>query len=206
MAAVRGEFGEPFRKGTTWLLGSSGVESSLINRAAARLGLLKAERDLSLKGWPWKPDTSSWVEPTAHALVALKKASAKYSNSTLRERVSAGESQILDVRSRDGGWNYGSPAALGVDLPSYPETTALALLGLQGHGDLKSPLDVASRMVRETVSPLARAWLTVVLQLHDVETPALPAASPSPDVTITAIEALAAPKGNHSLLKTGGAA
>ena len=43
-----------------------------------------------------------------------------------------GEAQLMDVRSRDGGWNYGSPAALGVDLPSYPETTALALVALQG--------------------------------------------------------------------------
>ena len=49
----------------------------------------------------------------------------------------------MDVRSRDGGWNYGSPAALGVDLPSYPETTALALLGLQDKKRLGSAFDLA---------------------------------------------------------------
>jgi hypothetical protein len=206
LATVRGEFGEPFRKGVTWLLGSTGVESNLLSRAAARLGLLKAERDLSLRGWPWKPNTSSWVEPTAHALVALKKASAKFASPELRERVRVGEAQILDVRCRDGGWNYGSPAALGVELPSYPETTALALLGLQGRGDLGNALEVASRMAQETVSPLARAWLAVSLRLHGASAQPAAEAAPSPDVMITAIEALAAPEGNHQLLKTGGPA
>jgi hypothetical protein len=205
MAAVRGEWGEPLRKGVTWLLGSAGVESNLVNRVAARVGLLKAERDLSLEGWPWKPDTSSWVEPTAHALVALKKASAKFTSKDLRERVRVGEAQILNVRCRDGGWNYGSPAALGVDLPSYPETTALALLGLQGRGDLANALDVASRMARETASPLARAWLTVALRLHGGEAPPTAESAPSPDVMMTAIEALAVPEGNYHLLKTGAA-
>ena len=55
-----------------------------------------------------------------------------------------GEAQLMDVRSRDGGWNYGSPAALGVDLPSYPETTALALVGLQGRGDLGKAFELAA--------------------------------------------------------------
>ncbi len=204
LATLRGEFGEPFRKGAAWLLGSTGVESNLVNRAAARLGLLKAERDLSLKGWPWKPNTSSWVEPTAHALVALKKASAKLANDDLRERVQVGEAQILDVRCRDGGWNYGSPRALRVELPSYPETTALALLGLQGHGNLTSAIEVASRMAHATASPLARAWLAISLRLHGAEAPPATDQAPSEDVMITAIEALAATEGNYGLLKTGG--
>ena len=206
LAAARGEFGEPFRKGVVWLTASAGVESSLLNRVAARLGVLKAERDLSLQGWPWKPNTSSWVEPTAHALVALKKAPANFTNEHLRERVRVGEAQILNVRCRDGGWNYGSPVALGVDLPSYPETTALALLGLQGRGDLDGALETAARMARETVSPLAQAWLRVALRLHGAEAPAASQAELQSDVMITAIEALAAPEGNYHLFKTGGAA
>ncbi len=120
------------QNGVKWLVGSSGVESGWLNVVAARLRLVRQERDVGLKSWPWKPGNSGWVEPTAHALVALKQASAKISSGELRGRVQMGEAQLMDVRSRDGGWNYGSPAALGVDLPSYPETTALALLALQG--------------------------------------------------------------------------
>lgn len=204
LATVRGEFGDPLQRGVGWLLGSAGVESNLINRAAARVGLLNAERNLSLKGWPWKANTSSWVEPTAHTLVALKRAGSKVSQAELPERTRMGEAQLLDVRCRDGGWNYGSRAALGVDLPSYPETTALALIGLQGHPDLGQSLDLASRMTREAPSPLAAPWLAIALRVHGVAAPA-PSGDVSADVLITAIEALGAPGGNYSFFSTGGA-
>jgi hypothetical protein len=61
-------------------------------------------------------------------------------------------------------------------------------------------------MAQETVSPLARAWLAVSLRLHGASAQPAAEAAPSPDVMITAIEALAAPEGNHQLLKTGGPA
>ena len=202
LAGVRGEFGDPLERGVAWLLESAGMESNFINRAAARVGLLNAERDLSLKGWPWKPGTSSWVEPTAHTLVALKRVAAKISKSDLIARTRMGEAQLMDVRCRDGGWNYGSRAALGEDLPSYPETTALALIGLQGHPDLAVSLDRAARMARETHSPLASAWLAIALRLHGVDS-AAPSGELSPDVLITAIEALGAPGGNYRFLETG---
>ena len=57
-----------------------------------------------------------------------------------------GEAELMDVRCADGGWNYGSHAALQVDLVAFPETTALALIGLQGHADLGKSLDLAARM------------------------------------------------------------
>jgi hypothetical protein len=205
IAIARKEWGAPLQKGVEWLLGSSGVESRMINRIAARIGLLKSERDIGLKAWPWKPETSGWVEPTVHALVALKQASARLSSSELRERVRMGEAELMNVRSRDGGWNYGSPAALGVDLPSYPETTALALVGLQGQSGLGSAFDVARRQLQETPSPLARAWLTIALRLHGGK-PQEPAGELTGDLMITAVEALAAAEGNYSLMRTGGAA
>lgn len=204
LAAIRGEFDEPWRKGVAWLLGSAGVESNWINRAASHVGLLDAERDLSLKAWPWKPGTASWVEPTAHSLVTLKRVPAKFSNGDLRDRVRLGEAQLLDVRCKDGGWNYGSRAALGVDLPSYAETTALALLGLQGNPDAEKSLGVAKEMAGDTRSALARAWLIVALQLHGIEPPAPLDIPPSDDIFITAIEALGASGGQFKLLKTGG--
>ncbi|HLX42071.1 MAG TPA: hypothetical protein VKR43_01490 [Bryobacteraceae bacterium] len=209
LATVRGEFGGPLEQGVKWLLESAGVESNFINRAAARVGLLNAERDLSLKGWPWKPGTSSWVEPTAHTLVALQRTASKAPKGTsadeLKERVRMGEAQLLDVRCADGGWNYGSRAALGVDLPSYPETTALALIGLQGHPDLAHSIELAARMARETPSAMAAAWLAIALRVHGAEPPA-PSGDVSPDVLVTAVEALGAPAGNYAFLKAGGAA
>ena len=207
LATVRGEFSEPFHKGVDWLLDSAGTESSFIYIAASRIGLYDADRDLSLKGWPWKPETASWVEPTAHSLVALKQASTKLPSRELQERVRAGESQLLDVRCRDGGWNYGNRTILGTDLPSYPETTALALIGLQEHSDLEHSLDTAQRMAREIASPLGRAWLAIALRLHGADVPAFPASPPSSDLLLTAIEALGHPGGNYKFFSTrkGGA-
>ena len=205
IAIARKEWGAPLQKGVEWLLGSSGVESRMVNRIAARIGLLKSERDIGLKAWPWKPETSGWVEPTVHSLVALKQASSRMSSGELRDRVRMGEEQLMNVRSRDGGWNYGSPAALGVDLPSYPETTALALVGLQEHSGLGSAFDLAARQLQDTPSPLARAWLTIALRLHGMK-PQEPAGELTGDLMITAVEALAAADGNYALMRTGGAA
>ena len=209
IASARNEWSDAARKGVDWLLGSSGVESNLVNVIAAKIGLLKGERNLSLKAWPWKPGTSGWVEPTAHALVALKKVSLQWPSPELSERVRTGEAQLADVRSRDGGWNYGSPAALGVDLPSYPETTALALLGLQGKQGLQGAFDLAWRMMRDTPSPLARAWLVTAMRLHGM-TPPEPTGDPSGDtagdIMLTAVEALSAAEGNWKLMRTGEAA
>jgi hypothetical protein len=193
LAQSRGEFGEPFQKGVAWLLGSAGIEGPLWQRLLFRTKLFgEPDRNLDLKGWPWKPDTASWVEPTAHALVALKQASTKLPSASLRERVRIGEEQLLDVRCRDGGWNYGSHAALEVDLVAFPETTALALIGLAGHPDLGKSLDLAARMASETRSPLARAWLTIALRLNGVEVPQSTAEiASSPETMIAALSIIA---------------
>ena len=141
-------------------------------------------------------------------MVALKRLSNKFPSKTLQGRVNEGESQLLNTRCADGGWNYGAPAALGINLPSYPETTALALAGLQGK-PVEEALNGAERMLAETPSPLARAWLTISLRLngrnpHDLS------GDPSQDVMITALEALSAREGNYRAFLTvaynGGAA
>jgi hypothetical protein len=204
IAEARGEFDDPFHKGVAWLLGSTGMESGLLRRALIKVSRQETDRDLSLTAWPWKPNTASWVEPTAHALVALKRASAKVNDSKLGERVRMGEAELLDVRSADGGWNYGSRAVLGIGLPSYPETTALGLLGLQGRKDISKSLDRASEMARDKRSPLARAWLRIALRLHGVPAD-LPLGTPLRDVMITAVDAIGAGAGCE-LFRTEGIA
>lgn len=193
LAQSRGEFGEPFQKGVAWLLGSAGIEGPLWRRLILKTGIFgNPGRNLDLKGWPWKPDTASWVEPTAHAIVALKQASAKVPSGKLQERVRIGQAQLLDVRCADDGWNYGNHASLNVDLVAFPETTGLALIGLQGYPDLGKSIDLAVRMARETTSPLARAWLTIALKLHEAEVPpSTVEIAPSPETMIVALSIVA---------------
>lgn len=205
LAQSRGEFGAPFQKGISWLLNSAGVEGAWWQRVLFATKLFgEPDRTFGLKGWPWKPGTASWVEPTSHAIVALKQASTKMSNSNLHERIRLGEAQLVDVRCTDGGWNYGSHRALEVDLVAFPETTALALIGLQGHADLGKSLDLAARMAAETTSPLARCWLTIALKLHDAQVPAPAAALAStPETMIVALNAIAQDK--PEFFRTGAA-
>lgn len=201
---VHGAYDAKFQKGVTWLLGSKGVEGSWLERALGLVMRMPVEYDRRHKGWPWKEENSSWVEPTAHSILALKKAAGKVANPELRERVTEGERMMLDRRSPDGGWNYGNKRVLRTDLPSYPETTAVALLGLQGSLLLEDPhgaVATAEKHWKETGSRLAKAWLTISLRNYGRDVTLPGAEDPDDDLMVTALEALACPNGGHQWLK-----
>jgi hypothetical protein len=192
--ALRGVHDEPFERGVRWLLDTSGIENGLRFRFAHFLSPSVVDLDPSLKAWPWRPGNSSWIEPTAHALVALKKATRfGIWRRQMEERIQMGEKMILERRCSDGGWNYGNRKVLKTELPSYPETTALALLGLAGNSslDLAGPISVAKNYQSETRSPLAKAWLAVALRSHAVG-PVLPDSIAANDTLINALEVIAA--------------
>jgi hypothetical protein len=88
-------------------------------------------QDASLQAWGWVDGTFSWVEPTALAVLLLKKAASMTHGAEARERIRTGERMLLDRSCRDGGWNYGNSNVFGQDLWPYVPTTALALLALQ---------------------------------------------------------------------------
>lgn len=208
LACVRGVYDEQVRSSVNWLLRVVGAETSLAMRTAAFFHLLKTKADFSHQGWPWRDGNAAWIEPTVQALLALKKVAKKYPSSELDRRVREGEAQILSRKCSDGGWNCGNPNVLNYDLPSYPETTALALLGLQGRcrEELADPLAVAVRYRAETRSSLARAWLVIALRCHSGDPePAGRDENGSADIMLSALEALGHPEGNFGLLRTGAA-
>ena len=192
-----------FQKAIAWMLSTKGIEGGWLERTINAVRPMPVEYDRRWRGWPWCPNASSWIEPTAHSLVALKKVAQKQSASGLAERVDDAERMILDRRSPDGGWNYGNRRVLNTDLPSYPETTGIALLGLQGSrlGDLRPAVDIAKKQLSDTRSRLAKAWLTISLRNFDVAVPEVAEAPVSPDLMLTAVEALACPNGGHQWLK-----
>lgn len=209
LASVRGVYDDSVRRSVDWMLSVVGAEHTLLMRAASFMHLLKTKLDVSHEGWPWREGNAAWIEPTAHTLVALKKISGKYQGAELEHRVGDGEALVLSRRCSDGGWNCGNPNVLNFDLPSYPETTGLALLGLQGRSasELDGPLDVARRFQRETKSSLAKAWLSIALRCHGRNPNAPPSEGRvSNDIMLSALEALGHPDGNYGLLRTGGRA
>src|SRR5262249_33752329 len=83
-----------------------------------------------LIGWPWAENTFSWVEPTAWAILALRRAG--YGG---HPRVAEGTTLLLDRVLESGGVNYGNRNVLGRPLAPLPGPTALMLLALQGRAD-----------------------------------------------------------------------
>jgi len=194
LACTTGVIDETFQSGLGWLLSSAGVEGRPFFRLVHWLRPSIVEFDPSLSGWPWEVGASSWVEPTAHALMALRCAAKSGRRPDLAPRISLTERMLLDRRCRDGGWNFGNRRVLGADLPSYPETTALALMALNGHAAVGwgAALDGVDRAWHNTRSPLARAWLSSCLLMYRGMRPEAadrdePAAN---DLLVTAIEGI----------------
>jgi len=213
LASVRGVDDASVRSSIDWLLKVVGAEHDLAMRAASFFHLIQTKLNVSHEGWPWRDGNASWIEPTAHTLVALKKVALKkvamkkvagdYRTAEVEHRIREGEKLVLSRRCSDGGWNCGNPNVFNLDLPSYPETTGLALLGLKGRSEqeLAGALEVARRFRAETKSSLAKAWLQIALRCHGRQVDA-PAESTwgSSDVMLAAVQALGHPEGNYRLL------
>ena len=209
LACVRGLYDPNVTRSVDWMLRVVGAEHSVAMRTASYFHLLKTKLDVSHQGWPWRDGNASWIEPTVHTLVALKKVAQHYPSAELQHRVREGEAMILTRRCSDGGWNCGNPNVLNFDLPSYPETTGLALIGLQGRSpaELAGPLATARRFLADTKSSLAKAWLTIALRFHGENPASAPEdAKVSGDVMLAALQTIGHPAGNYRLLQTGGRA
>lgn len=117
--------------------------------------------DGSLKGWPWATGNFSWVEPTAYALIALKRLGGE-AGEEAPARVSEGEALLFNRIVEVGGWNYGNRRVYGQPFEPYAETTAVALLALQDHPsrtDIQLSLGtLREALSSEPVSGLQAAW------------------------------------------------
>jgi len=121
--------------GVQWLLNARGREANLLWRWKLRTFDNKVQFDPARFGWSWVSGTTSWVIPTAFALIALQQAKQRgYDNiARLTERVDIGASMLLDRLCPGGGWNSGNGVAFGVALAPHIDATSIALLALIGH-------------------------------------------------------------------------
>ncbi len=190
------------RKAVHWLVRVAGAESSLAMRMASFCHLLASDVNVEFKAWPWMAGNSSWIEPTAHALMALKRV-AHHPGGDVASRIREGEAMLLSRRDRDGGWNAGNPRIYKVDLPGYPETTALAMLALQGVSIPGGLVDQARLWLRDSKSSLASAWLIIALRCYGADEPQPTGPAPSSDVLLAALQALGHPRGNHRVFRPG---
>ncbi len=154
-----------------WLLGQEGRSSGWLTKL---MFLLFPERkviqlDPDLIGWPWYPDTFSWIEPTSYSLIAVKSLRPELRGRRARARIDEAERMILDRECLGGGWNYGNSKVLDEELWPYPDTTALALIALQDFPrpeSLERSLAALRAMVEDRASVLSLGLAVLALQLH----------------------------------------
>ena len=112
--------------------------------------------DPALRGWPWIEDTHSFVEPTALALLALRRAGQGG-----HERAREATRMLLDRQLPRGGWNYGNTTVYGQELrPAAVETgvALTALAGLTTQADVLPSLAFARAEAARRRTPLSLAW------------------------------------------------
>lgn len=111
---------EARKRAADWLLQCKGKTFPREQSARPALG-----HDPTIVGWPWVQDTHSWVEPTALAVLALRR-----EGRGAQPRVQEGLRLLRDRAVATGGWNSGNKATFGRVLRPQPAPTGLALLAL----------------------------------------------------------------------------
>jgi hypothetical protein len=133
-----GESEDRVAAGAKWLCGEWPGDSKLwrvmIQKMFAKKNVLR--QNSSLRGWSWTPGTSSWVEPTACALILLHAlSSAKINIPEAEKRRALAEAMLYDRMCPGGGWNSGNSEVYGVAGEPLIGPTVWALLALQGYRD-----------------------------------------------------------------------
>jgi len=163
----------PIERGAAWLVAQTGDRGSRGRRLLQRWlpELMPVESRLDLQGWPWVAGTWSWVEPTAYAVFALKRAAhIGHSSPEAAARIKEGERLLYDRMCYGGGWNYGNKKVLGQELLPYPDETALALLALSdrsGNSAVIASLQVLELLSRQNGSGLTSSLAAICLSRYD---------------------------------------
>ena len=154
--------------GGEWLIRSAGKESSWFWKWKFRTTDRHVRFDPDKFGWPWLPDTNSWVVPTAFAIRALTQHGGR-SSEVSKRRVELGIQMLLDRCCPDGGWNAGNGIVYGSPMAPHPDDTAIALLALSSNA--REPIVTASIEWLASVAPRlgapwSLAWSILALAAH----------------------------------------
>jgi hypothetical protein len=156
------------------------LEASWFVRLKFRFSDRQVRFDPTKYGWPWVPDTVSWVVPTSMALIALERAKNRglIHGSELWNRLTLGAEMLLDRACQEGGWNAGNGVVYGVPLRPHIDATALALAALRFHYHLPIVHSSLTWMLNRIDCPSAYslAWVILAAAAYgDVRSDVLPA-------------------------------
>jgi hypothetical protein len=126
--------------------------------------------DTTLIGWPWTVGCYAWIEPTAWAILALRRKGL-----TEHKRVIQGIQLIVDRALPSGGWNYGNSIVFDTELLPQPAPTGLALLAFSGLKPKDSMVEKSLRILRDMLpkirSPQSLCWGSLGVQVWDGKAP-----------------------------------
>lgn len=156
--------------GIHWLMKCQGKEANWF----WRWKFLTADRHVRFDpdkfGWPWVPDTCSWVVPTAFAILALSQVPCWCGGlEDIPIRVNLGIEMLIDRACPGGGWNAGNGVVYGSTLAPHPDDTAIALLALNNrtqHPVVQVSLEWLERTAQTLTAPWSLAWAILALAAH----------------------------------------
>lgn len=155
-------------QGGEWLIRSAGKESNWFWKWKFRTTDRHVHFDPDKFGWPWLPDTNSWVVPTAFAILALTQSGAQNSEVSER-RIEFGNQMLLDRYCPGGGWNAGNGIVYGCPMAPHPDDTAIALLGLSSYARapvVKTSLEWLACVATKLSASWSLAWSILALAAH----------------------------------------
>ncbi len=157
-------------RGIGWLLECAGKESNWLWEWKFRTVDRHVRFDPDKFGWPWVPDTVSWVVPTAFAILALSNPPCSCDSlEPFPFRVDRGIEMLIDRACPGGGWNAGNGVVYGVALAPHPDDTAIALLALNNrtrHPVVQTGAEWLEATAPTLTSPWSLAWAFLALAAH----------------------------------------
>ena len=173
-----GDHSTMVQSGLRWICDDWPSDSSPWRRFLARFASDHnvAPVNYRYRGWSWTPGTSSWVEPTSFALLALESAESgqQAPGAAAKRRRQLGTSLLYDRLCPGGGWNAGNPMVYGVPGEPLAGPTVWALLALHGEparAENVSSLEWLERAVVGIRSPGSLALAKIGLAPYEREWP-----------------------------------
>jgi len=169
---------EALARGLRWLGQAWPGEGGFWWRLREKLlpGQIRVRQNSALRGWSWTPGTSSWVEPTSYALIALRKIPEELHPRGVARRCRLAEAMLYDRMCPEGGWNCGNPRVYGVAGEPAVGPTAWALLALQDYPhrpENQRSLDWLERGYADILGPGSLALANLCLQTYGRSVPPL---------------------------------
>jgi len=157
-------------QGLHWVLNCAGKESNWFWKWKFRTADRHVRFDPDKYGWPWFPDTVSWVVPTAFAVLALNQIPCSCGGlEHVPARIDCGIQMLFDRACPDGGWNAGNGIVYGAALAPHADDTAIALLALSDRGQdavVQSGVRYLERAAPALTAPWSLAWAILALAAH----------------------------------------